>query len=145
MSKEYKKTWKPFVISFLVYLAVMFSTPFIMNKIGAEGKILTKMTFLITALWLIILMFMIYKGQYVYWITGGPSFKEARDAGYEARKLYAGKHLKRFFMFLVPFIVYMIISCIYNFSVWIDIAIFAVSVISAAFSTVTIKFDSDKF
>lgn len=28
-------------------------------------------------------MFIIYKGEYVYWINGGPNFKEAKEASSE--------------------------------------------------------------
>ena len=39
------------------------------------------------------LFWIIWKGEYVYWINGGPSFEEAQAAGSEARREYAWKHL----------------------------------------------------
>lgn len=142
MKKEYKKTWKPFFIILIIYLLLVCAVPLVGIRLDLKGQLLTKISLLITDLWLLTLMLVIYKGQYVYWINGGPDYSASLEAGEEKRKAYAGKHLKRFSVFLIPLELYLIISCFFDFSLCLDTVIFTVSVVFAAFSTVTIEFDS---
>lgn len=56
---------------------------------------------IILSIGLYILMLIIYKGEYVCWINGGPSYEEAKLAGSEKRKEYARAHLDKFFKMML--------------------------------------------
>lgn len=81
-NKEYKKTYKPLVAWLVIYPLVniiiimaidrLFQLP---KKMSVKASVLFSLIFMVFSLY--ILMFIIYKGEYVYWINGGPSFKEA--------------------------------------------------------------------
>lgn len=141
---EYKKTWKPFYIMLIIYLLLLFSFPCIAYALNLNMLYITKLTLLLSDLWLFILMVIIYKGQYVYWLNGGPDYNEALKAGSKIRKIYAGKHLKYFSIFLLPFILYLLISMFFMLSIWIDITVFFIGVISTALSSTKIKFDNNE-
>ncbi|MGN0328852.1 MAG: hypothetical protein ACI4D4_07705 [Lachnospira sp.] len=85
-----------------------------------------------------ILTLIIYLTQNVYWYTG-ISFEEAVTAGRERRCLYALKHLIRFGVFALAFLLYSIVAWILHINCWIDFTIFTVGIVVVAFSTIKIK------
>ena len=86
-------------------------------------------------------MLIIYIGEYVYWINGGPNYKEAKLAGSEKRKEYAKAHLDIFLKMMLMSFLYGILSLLFKFSIWVDILLISLIVIIAAFLTIPIKFN----
>lgn len=135
----YKKTYRGLII----WIAALFSTIVLvplLSRVITDGDVLTKLFLMIVLAMLDILMFVIYRGEYVYWINGGPDYETAQKAPPEQRKRYAFRHLKVFLIASIIAAVYMAFSFALHIAVGFDIAVFAVTVIAAAFSTMRIKF-----
>lgn len=138
-NKEFKKTYKPFIawlIGFPIFLILITK--------GLDNlplKISVLVTLILTVVSLYLLMLMIYKGEYVYWINGGPSFEEAKEAGSEKRKKYAKLHLDIFSKITLVSVIYGAISFLLKFSMWLDIVVITMIVVIATFTTITIAFE----
>lgn len=139
MMKEYRKTYKPFIawiiLFFVVLLAVgILPAPFV------SGKILLWLIMAAMMLMLDALMLLIWHGEYVYWINGGPTFEQARDAGSRARKAYALAHLRAFLWATLVSLLLLTLSPLFDWPVWADITGTCAVLIIAALSTIRIKF-----
>ncbi|MGJ0848054.1 hypothetical protein ACR77J_15300 [Tissierella praeacuta] len=138
-NKEYKKTYKP-LIAWLIGFPVI--AIIIAERLSnLSTKIATLLSLIIMVISLYILMFIIYKGEYVYWINGGPNYEEAKLAGSEKRKEYAKAHLEIFFKMMLISFLYGILSLLLKFPIWIDIVLISLIIIITAFSTIPIKFN----
>ena len=135
--KEYIKTYKP-LIAWLIGFPIMII--FITKFIDSSEKISVLISLIMMVISLYILMLIIYKGQYVYWINGGPSYEEAKIAGSEKRKQYAKAHLDLFGKMTLVCFIYGLISLLFRVSIFIDIIIISGAIIVTAFQTVPIKF-----
>lgn len=139
MTKEYRKTYRPFIVWILLLFTVLLVAG-ILPAPFVSGETLTRLTVIATLIMLDVLMIIIYRGEYVYWINGGPSFEQARDAGSAARKAYALAHLKPFLWATLIAAVLMTASALLNWPVWIDALGACAALVTAALSTVRIKF-----
>ncbi len=138
--REYNKTYKPFVAWLIGYPVVAIIAGIGLSEVSIKVSVMASLMILVVSLYILILI--IYRGEYVYWINGGPSFEEARSAGSEKRKEYAKAHLDIFFRLMLVSLFYGIISLYFEFSIWIDILIITLLVIRAGFSSIPIKFNS---
>lgn len=93
MDKEYKKTYWPLALWCIALVPVMLGISLPAERAGVDERGVVALMMTVVALMLILLMWIIWKGEYVYWINGGPSFEEAKAAGSEARREFAWKHL----------------------------------------------------
>lgn len=137
---HYKKTYKPFVIWFILMMAGSMVVPVLLEGLGLSEKALVKVLLILTIAALDILMYIIYHGEYVYWINGGPRYEEAAKAESARRKAYAGAHLRIFLMMTGMCILYMLISWLAHFGVWLDILVITLAIFIAAVRTMPIKF-----
>lgn len=112
----------------------------LLSLVIPEWNIVTKISLLLHFGWLDLLMFIIYKGEYVYWISGGPDYEVAKTAKSSQRKKYAFKHLMAFLKASAGFVFYILFSFVFEFHIGIDFLIFLLIIIVAAFSTIKIKF-----
>ena len=87
---------------------------------------------------IVILMFMIYKTEKVFWING-VSYEDAVEAGSERRRAYAMRYLKRFGIFAAGIFLYSFIAQMLQIPYGIDIAIGFVGIVACAFSTMRFK------
>lgn len=88
---EYKKSYKGLIFSIIGYVAVMVT----IALLPLESRLLTVLTVDVTVLWIVLLAYIIYKTEAVYWYSG-MYYEDALKAGSDRRKIYALKHLKRF-------------------------------------------------
>lgn len=135
--KEYRKTYKPLAGWAIALVAVLLAIAALPIH---DGALLTRLTMLATVLMILLLMAIIYIGEYVYWINGGPTFEQARDAGSAARKAYAWAHLRAFLWGGAASAALMLLSAMAHWPVGVDIAGVCLCVIIAAFSTIRVKF-----
>lgn len=138
-SKEYEKTYKPFIawlIGFPIFLILITK-----GLANLSVKISVLVTLILTVFSLYLLMLMIYKGEYVYWINGGPTFEEAKEAGSEKRKEFAKAHLDIFSKITWLSFVYGAISLLLKFNMWLDIVVIIMMVVIGTFSTIMIEFE----
>ena len=130
-----KKSYKSLVLAMIAYVALMFLPILLPIK---DEALLTRITLNLCNLGVVGLMALIYLNERIYWING-TSYEEAIAAGSYRRKLFAKRHLIRF---LIAFIAYLLLSILFQFlnlKIWIDIVIFVILTIGAALSTMGIK------
>ncbi len=143
MAKEYKKTYLPLILWIILYTVIIIAGVILLDKyIAVSTKIFTDLTCLITIFTLDILFYIMYQGEYAYWINGGPSFEKAKEAGSEARKKYLLNHLKIFLKMTILCLLYFVVSYFFKISFWIDFIVFLSATIIAAFFTIPIKFEN---
>ena len=146
--QSYHKTYKPLILWMILFIAVCTLIPIFINQIfeqlfqitwgeGAEVRVI--LMFMVIAI--DGLMWMIYAGEYVYWINGGPSFEEAKAAGSEKRKAYAAAHLSVFLKMTLVCCVYIVISLFFRLPMLIDIVVIASAIVAAAIKTMPIRFN----
>lgn len=116
-NKEYKKTYKPLIVWLIGFPVIAIIIAERLSNLST--KIATLLSLIIMVISLYILMFIIYKGEYVYWINGGPNYEEAKLAGSEKRKEYAKAHLDIFFKMMLISFLYGILSLLLKFPTWI--------------------------
>ena len=139
MSDAYVKTYKPLLIWFCAFMAVLTALPLALGWFLPENILTPAMLFCVY-LGLLALFILIHRGGYVYWINGGPSFEEAKEADESLRRAYAWAHLKRFLFSGAALIPYLTLSSVFHWPTWLDIIIFGAAVISAALSAAKIRF-----
>lgn len=132
--EEYKKSYKGFIVWIVLFFVVNVGVCFLPLEAGSMLRIIDNICTLGVAL----LTYIIYKTEQIYWYSG-ISFAEARDAGSEKRKIFAWKHLKRFGLFAIIFLIYSVIVQSLAVSYWSDVVIAVVGMIGVAVSTINIK------
>lgn len=138
------KTYKPLLLWFVGFIAISTTIPIALERYcNISENALTKIILFLMVFSVDILMALIYKGEYVYWINGGPSYEEAKKAGREKCKKYAYAHLKIFLKISLLSIIYLIVSYIFHWNIWLDIVVISILIIIAAIMTIPIKFEND--
>lgn len=146
--QSYHKTYKPLVLWMILFLAATSLLPMAINHIlqalfqtswGVGGEV--RIVLILMMIAIDGLMALIYVGEYVYWINGGPSFEEAKAAGSEKRKAYAGAHLRVFLKMTLIGGVYLLSSSFFRLPLGIDIVVIASALVAAAIKTMPIRFD----
>lgn len=79
---ELKKSYKGFLIWLLIFIATMFGSAFLLIS---SATILTRVVMNVCVFNIVLLAFIIYKTEYVYWYNG-TEYKQAVEAGSERRK-----------------------------------------------------------
>lgn len=137
-NKDYNKTYKPFILWIIGFPTISI---IIQKFFDSSRKMSILIMLLSTVIAIYMLMLIIYKGEYVYWINGGPSYEEAKSAGSQKRKQYAKAHLELFFKMTLVCFLYGLISIIFKFPQFIDISLISLAIIITALLTIPIKFD----
>ena len=94
MKRAYEKHYGPLVIWFVAFVAGMIGSAELADRAGLSGRGMAAASMTALVLLLTALFVMIWKGEYVYWINGGPDFEQAKAAGSERRRAYAWLHLR---------------------------------------------------
>ena len=91
--KEYRKTYAPLILWCLALILVMLGAVKTAVWLGwGDGETVALMLAAVPIM-LIALLWMIRKGEFVYWLSGGPSFDEAEKIDSAERREYSRKHL----------------------------------------------------
>lgn len=132
---ELKKSYKGFVIWFIGFVLISFSMAFLPIS---DSELLSRIVFNVVSLSLVVLSYIIYKTEYIYWYNG-TSYEEAVKAGTERRKAFGRKHFNRFKTFAIVFFIYSVLAQSLNVSFWIDLLLFGVGIVATAISTIKFK------
>jgi len=135
-NREYKPTYKPLVIYLLVLAAVVLALA--TWGVGPRFAAAAKLILLLVPWWVTGLMYIIFRGEHIYWING-LSFKEARAAGSERRRRYAYRHFKAFLRLALVLSAYMALSFVHWLPVWLDIGAMLGGLVLLAFSLNGVK------
>ncbi len=131
----YKKSYTGFVLGVIVYLAFMLGIAFVP---GVGAQLAMRLNMLLTAWFMAILTFYIWRTERVY-LYNGTSFEEAEAADSERRKAFAWKHLRVFGMFALIQTVLACATHLLGWSAWIDFTIGAIGIVIAACVTIPFK------
>lgn len=138
------KTYKPLLLWMVGFIAISTILPIALEHYcNISENALIKIILFIMIFSVDSLMWLIYYGGYVYWISGGPSYEEARKAGTEKCKRYAYAHIMIVLKVSVVSIIYLIASYIFHWNIWLDIVVILILIIAAAIMTIPIKFERD--
>ncbi len=137
---QYKKSYLGLVVWTIVLIAEMIvGMPLLSTAVESE-KIMLKLTLLALVLSILLLMIIVHKGQYVYWMSGGPTYEEAKSATQERRKRYTWRLLRVFLIFSAVSVGYLIISFLCELPVGVDIVVICISLVVASIGTMGIRF-----
>lgn len=92
----------------------------------------------VMSLSIVVLSYIIYKDEAVYWYTG-ISYSQAIEAGSERRRGYAKAHMIVFVKFALFMILFSTLMQIFELSIVWDIIVCPVGIITVAISTIKIK------
>ncbi len=132
---ELRKSYKGLIMWIVFFFIIMFGTSFLPIK---DGEILTRIVLNICIFSIVLLTFIIYKTEYVYWYNG-TTYEEAVQAGSERRKIFAWKHLKKFAIFAIVYLITSIALDLLEVTIFIDVILVMLGSIITAISTITIK------
>lgn len=130
-----KKSYKGLVLWMIIYL-VGFVPMFAID----DGAIVTRLTLWYTSVMMTVLMTIIRNTDSVYWING-VYFEDVEKATYEQRMEFAQKHLDKFKKHTVLYTVFTLASYFLGVHFVVDIAVFCISLIVTAISTVNITLE----
>ena len=136
---EYVKTYKPLAGWFVSFVVFALFFGFGWNSSG-NAKILSKIFLIMTMALIDVLFTIIYKGEYVYWITYGPDYETAKNSDSQRRKTYAWKYLRIFLIASIILLIVLFGSALLDLSASFDVIISLVIVIAAGLTTVPIEF-----
>ena len=131
----YKKSYKGFVLSLLIYLVLIFTVSFIP---AADESQPIRLVMLLTAWYMAGLTFYIWRTERIY-LYNGTTYEEADAAGSERRKAFAWRHFRIFGTFAL---LMTLLSCgmqLLGWSAWIDFTVGTVGICVASFMTIPIK------
>ncbi len=109
------------------------------ESMGMNDRSIVAVSMLTVIAMLLSLMWIIWKGEYVYWINGGPSFEQAKAAGSETRRDYAWRHFAAMLKGSAIALALLAAEYFDGMHELVMILSVAVCIIAAAISTVRIK------
>lgn len=129
-----KKTYGAFIAWLIAFTIIMLALPFLFTKPATFVRLLC----IETVLALLLLTYMVYRTETVYWYTG-VSFEAAVQAGQSRRKAYALAYLKRFALSGAVYLLYAAVAVFLGLPWWLDLVVCFVAEVGAAVSTLHIK------
>lgn len=130
-----KKSYKGFVIWLIGFVLMIMLPSFLpIEDVGLIVRIVGN----IMTISIAVLMFMIYRTEKVFWITG-VSYEEAVEAGAERRRAYALKYVKRFGCIAAGFFLFSVIAQVLGIPYGVDIAVAFTAIVTGALSTIRFR------
>ncbi len=135
--EEYKKSYKGFGIWLTSLVIVTFGLPFTPWENVKDFLLLMNN---VINIWVLLLVFIIYKTEQIYWYSG-LTFEKAKRAGSDARRRYAWEHVKRFGIWTLGYIIFSLVSGMLYLPWGIDFTIEVIGIMAVAISTIWIKLE----
>ena len=135
-----KKSYKLFVLWIVFLFVLLLGGGYLISEFypNISSSILIKVEMMLINIALLVLFYIIYKTESIYWING-MSYNEAKSMSSDKRKKYAWEHLIMFLQGAIISLMYCIISYFIYISAPIDIIILTIIVIVSAIRTIPIK------
>ena len=112
---RYQKDFKPFLIWLIVFMIGMNGFPMLVKMFPSMTSAMqTKLSIFLLLVALLILYYIVFRGEYVYYLPGGPTFAEAKDAGSAKRKAYGKKCFETMLKSSMLIVIFMIISMFFR-------------------------------
>lgn len=110
-NENYEKDFKPFLIWLIVFMIGMNGFPMLVKAFPTMTSAMqTKLSIILLLVALLALYYIVYRGEYVYYLPGGPTFRESYEAGSEKRKAYAKKCLGGMLKACALIVLFLVIS-----------------------------------
>lgn len=140
-----EKSYKLLVVWFIsLFIFVgLFSELLTKIDLDLSPKVTTLFLLYFMYLFFISLFLMIYKTERVYYINY-ITYREAKEATAEERRAFAYKHLIVFCIATIVFIIYSIISLLFQYPTGVDIGVFTVIIIISAIRTIPFRLKEKK-
>lgn len=139
MQKEYpKKSYGFLVIWLLSFVLTLSGGSILLEEISDTTKV--KFLLIWIVYWLMLLFYIIYKTERVYWITG-VAYEEAKQASSEQRKRYALAYFHRVLIAFIITVLYCLVGSWLQFTTVGDIVAVTILLLGVTISTVTIKLE----
>ena len=144
MKRAYEKRYWPFVLWLIALVAGMTGTAELAGRAGLSGRGMTAASMAALILLLAALFVLIWKGEYVYWISGGPDYDQAKAAGSDRRRAYAWQHLRAMLLGGLAALVILALECFCGANELTMILSVGACVIAAAVSTTRIHWTEER-
>ncbi|MEG2038991.1 MAG: hypothetical protein RRZ73_04605 [Oscillospiraceae bacterium] len=138
MQKDYPKQSYKLFVAWLAGFCVLVMLPALIPEKYISEDIIGKIVLAISMLAVLLLFYIVYKTERVYWING-TSYKDAAAATSEQRKAFAMKHLKMFCTATIIYLIYTVIAYAVKTNLLLDSMVFSAVTIIAAVKTISIK------
>lgn len=136
--ETYKKSYKGLVFFIIGYMIAMFLPIFLPFE---DGSLLTRIVLNIATIGIVLLCWMMYRNERIYWING-ISFERAKRSTSDQRKEYALWYLRHFGNAALIFLVFSILTQYFHLSIALDIIVMLVLLITVAIKSIKVKLDS---
>ena len=114
-NENYQKDFKPFLIWLILFMIGMNGFPMLIKMFPAMTSVMqTKLSIFLLLAALLVLYYIVQRGEYVYYLPGGPTFVEAKEAGSENRKAYGKKCFVTMLRSAMLIVVFMVISLFFQ-------------------------------
>lgn len=133
--EDYKKSYKGFIVLMAAFVILLFLLSFITD---VDADFITIIICNLTNIWMVLLTWIIYRTEKIYWYTG-IAYEEAARTSSENRKRYAIRHFRRFAIYAVVFILYSAFAFLCNISLIVSSMIETIGIVAVAISTINIK------
>lgn len=132
---ELKKSYKGFAVWMVGFTAVSIGVSFLPLQ---NEEILTRLVLNVCTIGIAVLALIIHQTESVYWYNG-TTYEQAVEAGEERRKEFAMRHLKRFALLAVEFLIFSVIAQLLELPILVDVLVMTVALVGVAISTIPIK------
>lgn len=132
---ELKKSYTGFVLWMICFVALMFLIVLIPSE---DFQLPMRLIMLLMSWGVASMAFIIWRTEYVYWYNG-TTYEEAVAAGHERRRAFAWLHLKVFVRFALLMTAVSCLTCLMEWSAWIDFVFGTVGLIVTACCTIPFK------
>lgn len=135
-----KKSYKLFILWIVFLFVLLMAGGYLISEFypNISSSILVKVEIMLINIALLVLFYIMYKTESIYWING-MSYNNAKSMSSEKRKKYAWEHLIMFLQGSIISLIYCIISYFINIPAPIDIIILTIVIIVSAIRTIPIK------
>lgn len=133
--ETYEKSYKGLVFFIIGYMIAMFLPIFLPFE---DSALLTRIVLNIATIGIVLLCWMMYRNERIYWING-ISFERARRATSDQRKEYALWYLRHFGNAALIFLVFSIPAQYFHLSIALDTIVMLVLLIAVAFKSIKVK------
>ena len=134
----YKKTYSLFIVWVLFFFMILFGAVTMLQSVSIFPQIKLLIVFNVVNLLVALLCFLIYKTQYVYWISG-ISYDEANKASSSSRKLFAKAYLISFSKVLGIYFLYSLLAVGLRIHTLISVLFYMILLIMFSVKIIKIK------
>lgn len=142
---KYTQNYKVLWLIMIGFMAACFAIPLLDNFFSLTANTSLALIMLVTLVFIELLLYVIYRGEFIYWINNGPSFKEASAMSSDERKAYALLFFKSYQPYFVVGLLITLIHPLVPFApMWLLSIITTLIIIAWALSTLRFTYRANR-